>query len=62
MASEMVTKQFAAACFQNFHPGNKHLNLPKPARNLKPTLLCHRDKVTEHFRSGTYKENMKKRC
>ena len=58
--SEMVTKQFAAACFQNSHPGNKHINLPKPARNLKPTLMRHEDEVAELFRSGSYKENLKK--
>ena len=32
--SEMLTKQFLAACHLPGHPGHKHLGLPPPPRNL----------------------------
>ena len=48
----MITKQYLASCFSSTHPGNKHLALPAPPRNLKPSMQIHEILVKEKFDSG----------
>ena len=56
----MISKQFLASFFLPVHPGHKHLNQPKPARNLKKTVLKFEGEVNEKFRAGNnYKETIK---
>ena len=50
--STMITKQYLASCFSSTHPGNKHLALPAPPRNLKPSMQIHETLVKEKFDSG----------
>ena len=53
--SNMITKQFLAAFFQDRHPGHKFLGRNKTGRNLKKTLLSFEDEVQDHFRTEKYK-------
>ena len=56
---ELLTKQYLAASYQSFHPGYKHREKADPPRNLKPTLLQHREEVSHHRRGGLYKTTIK---
>ena len=53
--SNMITKQFLAAFFQDRHPGHKFLGRNKTGRNLKKTLLSFEDEVQDFFRTEKYK-------
>ena len=55
----MVSKQYLAACHQQNHPGNKHLNKTPQPRNLKPTILSYEAEVKDKFRGGLYKDVLK---
>ena len=55
----MVSKQYLAACHQQNHPGNKHLNKTPQPRNLKPTILSYETEVKDKFRGGLYKDVLK---
>lgn len=56
---ELLTKQFLAASFKRFHPGYRHTERATPKRNLKRTLLQHKEEVNSHRRSGLYKDTIR---
>ena len=56
---ELLTKQYLAATYQSFHPGNRHTEKAEPPRKLKPTLLQHREEVNNHRRGGLYKDTIR---
>ena len=49
--SVMITKQLVAQFTHSTHPGNKHLHLPPPPRDMKRTLLIHEESVRNAFQS-----------
>ena len=56
----MLSKQFAASFFLPRHPGHKHLDKLKAARNLRKTVLQYEDEIAEKYRGGrNYKETIK---
>ena len=55
----MISKQYLAACHQQNHPGNKHLNQNPQPRNLKPTILSYEAEVKDKYRGGLYKDVLK---
>ena len=59
--SEMLTKQFLAACHLPGHPGQKHLGKPIPQRNLSQhhTLLDYEPEVSSLFPSEINKQAYK---
>ena len=56
---ELLTKQYLAATYQSFHPGNIHTEKADSPHKLKPTLLQHREEVYNHRRGGLYKTTIK---
>ena len=51
--SQMLSKQFLAACYKDKHPGKKHTVAPPSKRNLKHTILQYKEEVENWYSNDT---------
>ena len=61
--TQMITKQYLAACHLPGHPGREQLSRPPSIRNHKPTILQYREEIGSYFTNSndetTYKAAIK---
>ena len=58
--STLLTKQYLANTYLPSHPGFKNLDRPPPARNLKPTLLQHKEDIRVKYEAGLSRKDVLK--